>query len=86
MTNSSPGFSHPPSHPFLKPDRVKGKRYTQGIALLRRVLGQGVARNIHVSFSPQEAVAILLAVDEASPRKHRTVPEYQHKVVKKLRE
>jgi hypothetical protein len=49
------------------------------------VLGQGIARNIHVSFSPQEAVAILLAVDEASPRKHRTVPEYQHKVVKKLR-
>jgi hypothetical protein len=49
------------------------------------VLGQGVARNIHVSFSPQEAVTILLAVDEASPRKHRTVPEYQHKVVKKLR-
>lgn len=85
MTNSSPVSTPHHSPPFLKPDRVKDKRYTKGIALLRRVLGQGVARNIHVSFSPQEAVSILLAVDEASPRKHRTVPEYQHKVVKKLR-
>jgi hypothetical protein len=38
-----------------------------------------------VSFSPQEAVAILLAIDELSPRKHRTVPEYQYKVVNNLR-
>jgi predicted DNA-binding transcriptional regulator YafY len=85
MTNSSPDTTQQDSHPFLKPDRVKGKRYTKGIVMMRRVLGQGIARNIHVSFSPQEAVAILLAIDELSPRKHRTVPEYQYKVVNKLR-
>ncbi len=70
---------------YQKPERVKGKRYTNGLSLLRRILGQAVGRNTHATFSPKEAIDILLAVDEIAPRKGSNIPNYQHKVVSKLR-
>lgn len=87
MEKSSPD-STPAASPlpwYNKPERVRGKRYTNGLSLLRRILGQAVGRNTHATFSPKEAIDILLAVDEVSPRKGSNIPNYQHKVVSKLR-
>jgi hypothetical protein len=44
-----------------------------------------VGLNRHATFSPKEAIDILLAVDEVAPRKGSNIPNYQHKVVSKLR-
>jgi len=87
MQKSSPD-SIPPTSPlpwYQKPERVRGKRYTNGLSLLRRILGQAVGRNTHATFSPKEAIDILLAVDEVAPRKGTSIPNYQFKVVSKLR-
>jgi hypothetical protein len=81
--DSIPAISPPPW--YQKPERVKGKRYTKGLTLLRRILGQAVGLNRHATFSPKEAIDILLAVDEVAPRKGSNIPNYQHKVVSKLR-
>ena len=84
MTNSSPASTRLPS-PLFKPDRVKGKRGTCGLNLLRRALGKGVSLNLHTTFSPSEAVGILLELDRRLPRKHRTPPKYLDAVVNQLR-
>lgn len=62
------------------------KRDCTPLRLLRMKMGQAIGRNLHVSFSPQEAVRIMSYIDAHLP-KPRTYkrPAYEEKIASRLR-
>lgn len=53
---------------------------------LRIKMGQAIGRNVHVSFSPQEAVRIMSYIDAHLPRPRTSNrPAYEEKIASQLR-
>jgi hypothetical protein len=64
---------------------MSSNRKSEGIDLLRRVLGLGIGKNQSVAFTPTQCLSILKDLDARIPRSQNKKPKYQYDPPQNLR-